>query len=69
MEFTFTFVKLYVYGLALAAPLLVFYDHFMLGQIDGKKAPQTTFDSFDGSFITATMAEGQAQASGNLYDA
>ena len=68
MEFTFTFVKLYVYGLTLAAPLLIFYDHFMLGQIVGKKAPQTTFDRFDGSFTKATTAEGQFQVNGNLYD-
>lgn len=56
MEFTFTFIKLFIYGLSLAAPLLVFLVLFiiLLGQIVGVRESWTKFDAAYWAFITAT---------------
>ena len=56
MEFTFQFIKLFFYGLGLAAPLLIFLVALiiLLGQIVGKRESWKRFDSLYWSFITAT---------------
>lgn len=56
MEFTFTFLKLFIYGLSLAAPLLITLAIFitLLGQIVGYRESWTKFDSLYWAFITAT---------------
>lgn len=56
MEFTFTFIKLFTYGLALATPLLVFLALLiiMLGQIVGARESWSRFDALYWAFITAT---------------
>ena len=56
MEFTFKFVQLFVYGLELAAPLLLSLAVLitLLGQIVGARESWSRFDSLYWSFITAT---------------
>ena len=56
MNFTFTFIKLFSFGLVLAAPLLLFLIAAIIvfGQIVGRRESWTRFDSLYWSFITAT---------------
>jgi len=56
MEFTYAFIKLFSYGITLAAPLLLFFFVLIviIGQIVGRKEAWTKLDSFYWSFITAT---------------
>ncbi|MDH3763470.1 MAG: potassium channel family protein [Gammaproteobacteria bacterium] len=56
MQFTFQFIKYFVYGLELAAPLLLFLTLLIvvLGQIVGLRESWSRFDSLYWSFITAT---------------
>ena len=56
MEFTFKFVQLFVYGLELAAPLLLSLAVLiaLLGQVVGARESWNRFDSLYWSFITAT---------------
>lgn len=56
MEFTFTFIKLFLYGLSLAAPLLVFLALFilLLGLLVSARESWTKFDAIYWAFITAT---------------
>jgi voltage-gated potassium channel len=56
VQFTFQFLNLFFYGIALAAPLLVFLALmiFILGQVVGMRESWNRFDSFYWSFITAT---------------
>lgn len=56
MEFTFTFIKLFSYGIVLAMPLLLFFiiAIIVIGQIVGRRESWTGFDSIYWSFITAT---------------
>jgi len=56
MDFTFNFLKLFTYGLGLAAPLLIFLAVLivLLGQVVGARESWTRFDSLYWSFITAT---------------
>ena len=56
MEFTFTFLKTFVYGLYFAAPLLlsIVIAIIFLGQIVGFIESWKRFDALYGSFITAT---------------
>ena len=56
MEFTFQFIKIYVLGLELAAPLLIFMAILIvvLGQAVGLRESWSRFDSLYWSFITAT---------------
>lgn len=56
MEFTLIFLKLFIYGLSLAAPLLISLAIFiiLLGQIVGLRESWTKFDALYWSFITAT---------------
>ena len=56
MEFTFTFLKLFFYGLYLLAPLLLTLIAviIVLGQRVGKKENWTRFDALYWSLITAT---------------
>lgn len=56
MEFTFTFIKLFMYGLSLAAPLLAFLVLviILLGQLVGARESWTKFDAVYWAFITAT---------------
>ena len=54
MEFTLIFLKLFIYGLSLAAPLLVSLALFifLLGQLVGIR--ESRFDALYWAFITAT---------------
>ena len=56
MEFTFTFLKLFVYGLYLAAPLLLTLGVFiiLIGQRVGKNESWNRYDALYWSFVTAT---------------
>jgi len=56
VEFTFQFIKIFVLGLELAAPLLIFLVLLIiaLGQIVGVRESWSRFDSLYWSFITAT---------------
>lgn len=56
MEFTFSFIKLFTHGLALAAPLLLSFALFIIivGQVVGRKESWNYLDSLYWSFITAT---------------
>lgn len=56
MEFTLVFLKLFIYGLSLAAPLLIALAIFitLLGQVVGFRESWTKFDALYWSFITAT---------------
>jgi len=56
MEFTFQFIKLFFYGLKLAAPLLISLVLLitLLGQIVGARESWNRFDSLYWAFITAT---------------
>ena len=56
MEFTFTFIKLFYYGLGLASPLLISLMVFIviLGQIVRAREKWTKLDALYWSFITAT---------------
>jgi len=56
MEFTYTFIKLFFYGLGLASPLLVSLLFFIivLGQIVGARESWNRFDAIYWAFITAT---------------
>lgn len=56
MDFTLTFLKLFLYGLTLAIPLLFLFAVLIIvtGQIVGRKESWTRFDSLYWSFITAT---------------
>ena len=56
MEFTLTFIKLFIYGLGLAMPLLLMFILviIVLGQIVGRRESWNRFDSLYWSFITAT---------------
>lgn len=55
MEFTFAFLKLFLLGIWLVWPLLVFFCLLiiLLGQWVGKIEKWTAFDAFYWSFITA----------------
>ena len=56
MEFTLTFIKIFLYGLYLAAPLLLamFLVIILLGQSVGKKESWTRYDALYWSFVTST---------------
>ena len=56
MEFTFTFIKLFFYGLGLASPLLISLMVFIviIGQIVRIRERWTRVDALYWSFITAT---------------
>jgi len=56
VQFTFQFIRVFVYGLELAAPLLIFLALLIvvLGQIVGLRESWNRFDSLYWSFITAT---------------
>lgn len=56
MAFTLTFIKLFFYGISLAAPLLLFFivAIIVIGQFVGRRESWTKFDSFYWSCITAT---------------
>lgn len=56
MEFTLSFLKLFVYGLGLAAPLLISLAILiaLLSQIVGKSESWSRFDALYWAFITAT---------------
>ena len=56
MEFTLTFIKLFGYGLYLAAPLLLVFSVFIIlvGLWVGRKEGWPRFDALYWSFITAT---------------
>lgn len=56
MEFTFTFLKLFVYGLYLAGPLLLTLGVviILIGQRVGRYESWNRFDSLYWSFVTAT---------------
>ena len=56
MEFTLTFLKLFFFGLYLAAPLLLtlLLAVIVLGLIVGKKESWTRFDAVYWSFVTST---------------
>lgn len=56
MEFTFTFLRLFIHGVALAAPLLLFFIFAIIifGQVVGRREAWNRFDSLYWSFITAT---------------
>jgi voltage-gated potassium channel len=56
MGFTFTFLKFFLYGLSLAAPLLVLLVLviILLGQRVGRKEMWTWYNALYWSFITAT---------------
>ncbi len=56
MQFTFQFLKFFVYGLELAAPLLILMTFMivLLGQVAGRRESWNRFDALYWSFITAT---------------
>jgi len=56
MAFTLTFIKLFAYGLWLAAPLLISFilAVIALGLLVGKRESWSKFDSMYWAFITAT---------------
>ena len=56
MEFTFTFIKLFFYGLGLASPLLISLMIFItiIGQIVCAREKWSRLDALYWSFITAT---------------
>lgn len=56
MEFTFTFIKLFMLGLKLAAPLIFSFALIIIiiGQIVGRRESWNRLDSLYWSFITAT---------------
>jgi len=56
VEFTYTFIEIFFYGLKLGAPLLVFLVALiiLLGQFAGWCESWKRFDAFYWSFITAT---------------
>ena len=56
MEFTLTFIKFYLFGLWLAAPLLLSFvlAIIALGLVVGKKESWSRFDSLYWAFVTAT---------------
>ena len=56
MEFTFQFIKFFIYGLGLAAPLLISLSLLIiiLGQVVGARESWSRFDSLYWAFITAT---------------
>lgn len=56
MEFTYTFMKLFVYGISLASPLLIslIVIIVVLGHIVGVREAWSRIDSLYWSFITAT---------------
>lgn len=56
MEFTITFIKIYIFGLWLAAPLLLSFvlAIVVLGLFVGKKESWSKLDSLYWAFITAT---------------
>jgi len=56
MEFTLIFSKLFIYGLSLAAPLLISLalSISLLGLIVGHREPWNRFDALYWAFITAT---------------
>lgn len=56
MQFTFQFIKYFVYGLDLAAPLLIFLALLIIvmGQVVGMRESWSRFDSLYWSFVTAT---------------
>ncbi len=55
MEFTFTFIKIFLSGILLLSPLLLFFILLIvaLGQIVGRTEGWRRFDAFYWSFITA----------------
>jgi len=56
MDFTLTFIKLFLYGVVLASPLIIFFMVIItiLGLIVGKKESWGKLESIYWSFITAT---------------
>ncbi len=56
MDFTLDFIQLFMYGIALTAPLLLFFALLIvvLGQIVGRRENWSRFDALYWSFITAT---------------
>jgi voltage-gated potassium channel len=56
VEFTFQFIRLFIYGIELAAPLLLSLALLIiiLGQVVGARESWSRFDSFYWAFITAT---------------
>lgn len=56
MEFTFTFIRLFTYGLGLAAPLFISLALFitLLGLLVGRRESWGRFDALYWAFITAT---------------
>jgi voltage-gated potassium channel len=56
VEFTFQFIKFFIYGIGLAAPLLISLALLIiiLGQIVGARESWSRFDSLYWAFITAT---------------
>ncbi len=56
MEFTLTFLKLFIFGLYLATPLLgsLLLIIIALGQFVGRKESWTRFDALYWTFVTAT---------------
>jgi len=56
MDFTIDFINLFIYGIALVAPLLAFFALLIaaLGQLVGRAESWSRFDAFYWSFITAT---------------
>ena len=56
VEFTFQFIKFFIYGIGLAAPLLISLALLIiiLGQIVGARESWARFDSLYWAFITAT---------------
>ncbi len=56
MEFTLTFIKLFFFGLYLAAPILLFLlaSILLIGQFVGRREGWRRFDAFYWSFVTAT---------------
>ncbi len=55
MDFTFTFIRIFLLGLYLAAPLMIFFCLMIivLGQIVGRMEGWSRFDAVYWSFITA----------------
>lgn len=56
MDFTFTFIRLFILGLTLAAPLILSFALIIIiiGQIVGRRESWDRLDSLYWSFITAT---------------